>query len=397
MRRLSRISMILAGSVAGLAAALLVVVLAAGGVFAPASYLDPWEEDYSVTFVDPRMKLVSQAVLAPSSHNEQPWRVRLDADDDALITLYADSSRLTPEVDPLARQSMISQGTFIAYLRVASERAGLDVAVDLFPDGQYDESDLVASMGSVPVAEVRITPRATADSADFESMFRSDTNRSPYEKTPVTDRQADEIEALASEGGPTLSILRDPGDVAALRDATVRGSVIESENASVAAESAAIFRPNEYRKNETRSGFAVEGQGTSGFMKYLLQGVTTLLPSTNDPAAAAVREVRLATEGAAATPAYATIQTAANSRLEQVQAGILYGEFSLRARTMGLVVQPVSQILEEYPSMSEERSSIHEAFATDGSTIQMLVRLGTPTIHYPPSMRRNPNDLVITP
>lgn len=387
---------IVLGSVAGLVVALLVVVLTVGGIFAPATYLRPWDQTYADSFDDPRMHLVAQAVLAPSSHNEQPWRIALDEVDANAFSLYADSTRLTPEVDPLARQTMISQGTFLEYLIIAGARIGTDVTVELFPDGEYDEAEPEESMDQYPVARIVLSPASAPQDIDYASLFLSDTNRSPYAATDVTDAQARELEALASATGATLTVVRDSADVAAIGDASIRGTVIESQNAAVAAESAAVFRANENSKNEARSGFGVEGQGTSGFMKYLLQGLITLMPGMNGPEASASRDVALTTNGAAATPAYAVLETPTNTRVEQVEAGMLYARFALRARTLGLVVQPVSQVLEEYPTMHAERTAIHDAYATDGGTIQMLVRLGTATTEYPPTMRRDASDLLVT-
>ncbi|MBG6214492.1 hypothetical protein RCH23_002275 [Cryobacterium sp. CAN_C3] len=61
----------------------------------------------------------------------------------AVLYLYADASRLTPAVDPLSRQTTVSQGTFLEYLRVAALKLGYSSTFDLFPDGTYDESALV--------------------------------------------------------------------------------------------------------------------------------------------------------------------------------------------------------------------------------------------------------------
>ncbi|WP_085477471.1 hypothetical protein [Rathayibacter oskolensis] len=269
------------------------------------------------------------------------------------------------------------------------------MGIELFPDGDYDESALPSSMDERAVARVTLHADAPDPDSDHASMFRSDTNRSPYSPAAVTTAQADELESLATAVGASLAVLTDDADVSEISAATVRGSVIEADDAAVAAESAAVFRSNEYSKNEHRSGFAVEGQGTTGAMKYLLQGITTLLPGSNSPDASSTRDIALATDGAASTPAYAVLTTTGNSRADQVEAGMLYAAFALRARTLGLVTQPVSQILEEYPTMELERASIHEAYAPEGATIQMLARLGTATVDYPPTMRRDASDLLM--
>jgi nitroreductase len=51
--------------------------------------------------------LVGDAVRAPSSHNTQPWRFRVDGD---TVALYADRGRALPENDPDDRELVISCG-----------------------------------------------------------------------------------------------------------------------------------------------------------------------------------------------------------------------------------------------------------------------------------------------
>jgi hypothetical protein len=386
--------LIISGSVVGVIAAFLVVVLAVGGLFTPARYLDPWKTGYSSQFSDPRLKLVARALLAPSSHNMQPWTVTLDAADPDVLYLYADPSRLTPAVDPLARQTLVSQGTFLEYLRVAGLALGYSTAFEIFPDGGYSESSLATSMKNVPVARITLSRPAITSSTDAASLFLSDTNRSPYSGTKVTAAQEAELSGLATGSGATLQFYEDAASRKTLGDFGIEGTLIESKYAASTAESDRLFFSTEAKKNSARSGFAVEGQGTSGFMKYLLQGLITLFPSMNDDAAGAKRSIDSTAAAVAHTPAYAMISTPGNTRTEQVEAGILYARFSLRARTLGLVMQPLSQVLQEYPSMSTPYEAIHKEYAPKGETIQMLVRVGTATTDYPPTMRRDASSLV---
>ena len=320
--------------------------------------------------------------------------MRLDPSDPLSFDVYADPERLTPAVDPFARQTMVSVGTFLEYLRVAGDQLGWRLAIDFFPEGAYDEVGLEQSMAALPAARVSMVEAPAGPGGDYESLFRSDTNRDPYAATQLTAEQRDALTALATQDGPSLEVLDDRDDRERLADLAVRGTTIEADSAAAAAETGAVFRSNEWQKNERPWGFAVEGQGTSGFMKYLMQGVLTLFPGMNEGDAAAKRSIDLTAAEVAATPAYAIIRTTGNSRTEQVEAGMLYASFQLRARTLGLVVQPLSQVLEEYPAMGQEYAAVHERFAPEGSTIQMIARVGTPTREYPTSMRRTVEDLV---
>ena len=108
--RARRVTLVIVGSVVGVLALALGTVLTVGGLFVPAVYLQPWAKSYAAQFTDPRMKVVAQALLAPSGHNMQPWTVTLDTSDPDVLYLYTDPKRLTLAVDPLARQTMVRTG-----------------------------------------------------------------------------------------------------------------------------------------------------------------------------------------------------------------------------------------------------------------------------------------------
>ena len=395
--RARKVVLITLGSVVGVLVLAVGAILTVGGIFVPALYLQPWSATYYQQFTDPRMQVVAQAVLAPSGHNMQPWTVKLDPSDATVLYLYTDPTRLTPAVDPLARQTMVSQGTFLAYLEVSAAHLGYTATVSLFPDGAYNESQLAASMTTHPVARVTLVKNSSAATSDYAALFLSDTNRSPYSAAPLTSAQTTELAALAGSSPATMSILSDPADLTTIANLGIQGTLIETQYDAATKESDAVFHGTEQSKNEARSGFAVEGQGTSGVMKYFLQGLITIIPSVNDDAAGAKNQIALTAAAVAHTAAYALISTPGNTRTEQVQAGILYGQMSLRARTLGLVMQPLSQVLQEYPTMAVPYAEVHAQYAPKGETIQMLVRMGTATVDYPVSMRRDANDLVRTP
>ena len=62
------------------------------------------------------LKLISYALLAPNSHNIQPWLLKLTGENS--FDLYVDQTRLLPKTDPPSRQIHISQGTFLEYLKI---------------------------------------------------------------------------------------------------------------------------------------------------------------------------------------------------------------------------------------------------------------------------------------
>lgn len=90
-------------------------------------------------FRDNSTKLLQSAVLAPSSHNTQPWRFRISGD---RVELYADRTRALPVNDPENRELTISCGCALMNIRVAAAEAGLPMNAELLPN--QNEGTLLA-------------------------------------------------------------------------------------------------------------------------------------------------------------------------------------------------------------------------------------------------------------
>lgn len=387
MRMIVLVLMILVG-VAGAALVFL------SGAFQKPAYLEPWKKDYAQKFDDPRIRLAAHGLLAANGHNMQPWKIRLDPDDPMAFYLYADSDRLTDKVDPFARQMMVAQGTFLEYVGIAGDQSGYRTDLELFPEGGYEEQKLEESMNAVPVAKIKLTRAVPQNDPFYDEMFLPDTNRAPYRPDKLDAGQVGELEKLNTDEALSVRIFQDQGDIDRLGNYAVEAAAVEAGVDRVMKESEVIFRANESQKNRYRYGFSVEGQGTSGIMKHLMQGLVTLFPSLNNGRAASNLLIQSTKDAVAHTPAYAVILSKDNTRLSQVKSGMLYSRLILAARRQGLAMQPLSQALEEYPEMGELYRGIHRDYAPGGETIQMLVRLGRPTKEVPQSMRRDVMDLI---
>lgn len=377
--------------------ALLIVAIASlfliSGVFEQRKYLEPWKHNYAQKFDDPRIRLAAHGLLASNGHNMQPWKIRLDGDDPLAFYLYADSGRLTNEVDPLARQMMITQGTFLDYVKIAGGETGYQTGIELFPVGGYAEQNLTKSMDEKPVAKITLTKGTPQSNQLYDAMFRPDTNRAAYQPDKLTSEEINQLESIHTDG-VSIKFFQDPENLKKLGDYAMQAATIEAGVDRVMKESEVIFRANEYQKNKYRYGYSVEGQGTSGIMRHLLQGLVTLFPSMNSGKGASDTFIKSTQTSVDNTPAYALIITSDNSRESQVKSGMLYSELILKAHNLGLVMQPLSQALEEYPEMKEPYDSIRRDYAQGGGTIQMLVRVGKPTKEVPLSIRRDVMDLI---
>lgn len=392
MRKVKKTINIILACIGALLIAVIATLSLASGVFQPQKYMEPWRKDYALQYDDPRVQLAAHGLLAANGHNMQPWNIVLDEDDPNAFYLYVDTDRLTNEVDPLARQMMITQGTFLEYVKIAGDELGYPAAIELFPEGEYDEQNLADSMEEKPVAKIELTKENPHVNPLYGYMFLPDTNRAAYGPEALTQAQIDQLEMINTEDTMAVQIFQDNEDMEKLGGYAMAGARIESGISRIMAESE--FRANERQKNKYRYGYSVEGQGTAGIMRHIMQGMVTLFPNMNGEEASAQMFIQSTQTSVDNTPAYAMIITDDNSRENQVLSGMLYSRLVLTAHQNGLVMQPLSQVLEEYPEMEAQYQSIHSEYARDGGTIQMLVRLGRPTKDTPLTMRQDVMDLV---
>ena len=135
--------------------------------------------------------LIRAAVLAPSSHNTQPWMFRVSA---SAIDLIADRTRALPVNDPRNRELAISCGCALENLRVAAAGQGLGADMHRFPDAK--NQDWLARM-----ALGRGSPATSEDRALVDCIERRRTHRGRFVPRALGAGTVDQlIEAAEAEG-----------------------------------------------------------------------------------------------------------------------------------------------------------------------------------------------------
>ncbi|WUH89508.1 hypothetical protein OG900_04630 [Streptomyces sp. NBC_00433] len=144
-------------------------------------------------------KLIAAAVAAPSLHNTQPWRYRLDPDT-CTIEVRAATERALRHTDPVGRALHLSVGAAVFNLRVAVAYWGWEPVVRLLP--RPPEPDLLAS---VRLAGSRAGRRRHG--ADlYDAVWRRHSSRLPFSAGQVPAEVLSELTEAAVKEGAQLAV-----------------------------------------------------------------------------------------------------------------------------------------------------------------------------------------------
>ena len=334
-----------------------VVSAAALGGFAatrtPHKALAPW--DRAGQYLDPRVKALSFAILAPNPHNRQPWKVDLSGGGQT-VAIYRDRSLNLPHTDPMDRQLTIGMGCFIELFTLAAAYFGYSTAAHYFPDGES---------GPVAVVRMQADPGVKRE-AIFQFVLDRRSCKEPFRDEAPTADQAKSLSALGE-------VVLDPERVEALRQITLAAFEVEYRTPRTLQESLDLMRIGRSEIEASPDGIDLGG----AFLETLnLTGVLTRETMADPGSSAWQQGLDMYRKMLLATPSYLMVKTSGNSRLDQIGAGRNWVRLNLTATGLGLSLHPVSQALQEFAEMEPHYRQIHREFADSGQTIQMLGRLG---------------------
>ncbi|OBG39437.1 NAD(P)H nitroreductase [Mycobacterium alsense] len=300
------------------------------------------------------------ASRAPSVHNTQPWRWRVDA---ASLHLYADPHRQLPNTDPDGRDLMLSCGTALHHCVVAFAAVGWRSKVTRLPN-PADPDHLAA-------IELSPHPADGVDIALAAAIPRRRTDRRHYSSWAVPVGDIALMAARAARMGVTLCQV---DDLDKLHD--------------IVAESIGQHRNYEYLAELTEWS----GRYAS------VAGVPAHSTPAPDPTAKIPGRL-FAGPALPMAPASSPVDdnavvlalgTRADDRLARLRAGEATSVVLLTATSAGLACCPVTEPLE----VAATRESVRAEIFGGGDHPQMLLRVGWAPINADPLPATPRRDLV---
>ena len=321
------------------------------------------------------MGAVERALRAPSVHNTQPWRWRVD---DGAVRLYADRTRHLVATDPDRRDLVLSCGAALHHLLVALSARGLEAQVDRLPDPE--DSELLATV------TLRSGAGLPADPTLQRAIERRRTDRRRMSDRAVPSEHLRLLDEHALRAGAVLVPATSPAMrqrlSAALADAASRQHWTPGY-------------PTELELWTRRYAGARDGVPAGNIARPLL-GAVGRSPLRQFPRGSLDQPPR--EEGCEAggdASELLVISTRGDGTAAQLCAGEATSAVLLAATTLGLASTPLSQAIE----VDTTRRALQRDVLHIPEQPQLVLRIGWPATRaaeIPPTPRRSLRSVLIT-
>ncbi len=271
--------------------------------------------------------LLRYAILAPSSHNTQPWKFSVGEDE---IQVLVDRTRWLKVADPDQRELYISVGCALENLLIAAEHFGYGHQVAYLPEPANEE--LAATAKFMPHGE----PSPFREPALFEAISSRQTNRKIYEERPIPQSDLQHLQNRCVEEGIWLHMTDDIEIKRKADELIILGDAIQ-------------FSDPTFREE---LGYWI-GQGLLGspWLMSKMAQLTVTYKNISKGQAKKDSEVLMS------APVLAALSSEVNNRESQVKVGQVFERVCLAATILGIRVHPLSQIL-EIPELKVEVSKL---------------------------------------
>lgn len=291
--------------------------------------------------------LLRYAILAPSSHNTQPW---LFAVEDRRVRVFVDRSRWLRVADADQRELFVSVGCALENLLVAADHFGLRTDVRYSGHVEHEESRPLVATVSVANAGNESRDRPHREGL-FAAIPERHTNHEPYDDRSLSAADREALQQGVVDADVELWMTEDEAVRRTVEDLVTQADARQFADPAWRAELGEWMG---------RGAF-----GTSWILSKIGKLAVTYL-NMGDSQAQKDRDLL------GSAPVLAVLATDTDDRAAQVQAGQALERVWLTATARGLALHPMNQIL-QLPDLKEE---IRSLLPRPAMHPQITVRLG---------------------
>lgn len=316
--------------------------------------------------------VLNYALLAPSSHNTQPWLFKVDK---SSIYLYADRNRSLPIADPQGRELIISCGTALFNLQIALHHFGYTSKIKTFPDST--NPDLLACI------ELGYSIQETTDdNLLFRAIKKRHTNRHNYQDWDVPEALLKWLQKDAISEGATLHIIKGQILRSVVAGLVAQGDRLQMANPDFRNELAAWIRNS---TSKSRDGIPVYTHGIDEHLDFATPLFALVLRTIDMGSSIAERSRKLLQD----SPAIVLFGCQTDEPPDWLAVGQALERVLLRAQAVGLSASFLNQPIQ----VPELRNKLSQLFSNKFYP-QILLRLGF-GIEVKPTQRRPVDEVIV--
>lgn len=340
----------------------------------------------------PILRALRSGITAPNPHNTQAWKFKIINDKEAL--LYVDENRTLPETDPTTRQIHIGQGAFLEHCRLGANAIGYRAEFKILPEGEYK----VSNIGKYPTAHIALkkSTQREADSYLYQAIPERATNRTSYHGEWMGENLFNNIVASVNPRYADFHYVPENAARADHFPLLKSGFVIEMKTRAKSEESRKWFRLSDKEIRAKRDGITLQGNGISGLKLFLARNFFfSLEPEVYHSQESITYAIENFSKALDSSAGLVYMRTEDNRMRNWIECGVDYARFQLELTSRSLVMQPMSQALQEYVENEGVFHAYRRLTQTKGSQkVQMVMRIGKSNYFFK-SPRRDLNSMVI--
>jgi len=272
--------------------------------------------------------ILRYGVLAPSTHNSQPWRFTITAPNE--LRIDPDWSRALPHSDADNRGLFFSQGCCLQNILVAAEYFGWEV--DYAIKGNDAKNGYIA---------VKFQPRPRAGGSDasrelFDAMATRQSHKLPFEAKTVAQDVFKSLESVRY-GDARVAYTTDKNQMSKIIQLHMRTMLGYMKNKHFAKEVASWMRGSRTQRHDGMPGFTFGlGNSQSVFAKFM----TGLTPKSIK--VSAKKDQAVLQSGSA----IGVVLTEADNFKSWIDAGLAYQRAGLLMAAQGIRLAPKAAAVE---------------------------------------------------
>jgi len=311
--------------------------------------------------------ILYHASLAPSSHNAQPWFVRIVQKNEWVIGL--DPQRRLSEVDPDNREALLSIGAFAENLALAAGTYGFQAEMEIIAENRFQQD----------IIKVSLEPTRPSD-YPLERLSGRRTVKQGY----LTDEiKNEDIQALSEPlKGRLFYFPKGTEHANCIEEGVIENFRIQAARDNAQQELVRWVRLSNKDAERYRDGLTVAGMEIHGFKGWFVRNFINpedfMKPSFRKQSIDMT--AKLARQGGG----WLVITSEGQTVTDLIDCGRRFERMALMAKERNLAIQPMTQYLEEKEGQ-DQIAADHAASVIP----QFILRVGyLKNYHDPVSLRR---------